>query len=305
MKPKIRKVCLFVTAGMLFGIGGGWWWLDASGVAAVEAAKERCRAAGLPMSFKNIRQPPVPDDDKAEALLNKMNSLGLFDTENNLESFFVLRSMESEGMPGHTSDSVKFWKIWFYRFQELHPYYILNEVTASELDAHLKSSQIIAFTDLIYAATAKMRADDPGPGLGVDDPLCLSFYCIQILEWKARLAASRGQRDEANQAIWTMVRLAEFYGSQSRCLSWREEASVWREVITALERLASAGCLTPEWSKKFSGEFTLQVLDRSFLLDIDIAWLAGAEHFENILSGKVNVSDYLASSPDPRLSSYE
>ncbi len=72
----LKKRLLLVLACALPLVAGGWlWWLDASGKAAVAAAKERIRAAGLPLTIDEIRPPHVPDADNAALIMEKFRPL--------------------------------------------------------------------------------------------------------------------------------------------------------------------------------------------------------------------------------------
>ena len=268
MKPKTRIVLWFVSAGLLLGICGGIWWLDASGKAAVAAAKERYRAAGLPMTIEEILPPTMPDAENAAPLLAKIETL-----------FDAFPEIGSPGLSYH---------YWLEEFREKHSSYPLNATALRELGDALEIPQVREVLALLdEAATkggldARSKPDEIWRLLPDEESL---NNCVLLLYFQVQLECSRNQAEAASAHLWTLTRLAELVAKHPLERSQWFRHRVWEEATDILQKMAATGNLPQRWNNKFAAQLDSLELAKDFARALDECRIRlGVYSFERLLN---------------------
>ena len=271
MSLKKRLVLCLAYALLLLLVAGGLWWPDASGKAAVVAAKERIRAAGLPLTIGEIRPPHVPDEDNAALVIERIKRL--------LDTFPALKRLqnsEDDFIKAHATA------------------YRLNATGTHELAEMLDTQPVSDLLALIYAAAAKKGYDarldyNKGPAIIVSNLGDLQRWA-KLLRLHARLAVSRGQMEEVCIDIQSLTKLADFLADEPILISQLTRWAIWGMVPGELEQLASSGTLLVGWNQIFADRLESLNLAESHARGLDgERVLFGSNAFEQFMATHGNV----------------
>jgi hypothetical protein len=238
MKPRLKKVfkilgLIALTFVLLLAVLYVGW--DISSRRTLAAAKERIRAAGLPVTVDDIRPPPVPDADNAAPVLAKLTPLlkPLVNSPDGTDLFMSLTE-----------------------FDTAHPDYRLDAAGTRELTTLLDAAPVREVFALIDEAARKKGHDaklslERGP-FSMFPRVSDWKPIVQLLGWRARLEASRSQSGEACRAVSEIIILAEFHADEPMLIAQLVRFQSWKQAAAELEKLASIGVVTPEWNRKLA-----------------------------------------------------
>ncbi len=278
-----RLVLCLVFAGLMLAVPVVLWWLDAAGKAAVAAAQERVRAAGLPLTIDEIRPPRVPDEDNAALVIEKIGPL--------------LNALPE-------IDHKKF-SDWLNDFKQAHSdgygygdtWYQLDATAIHDLATVLETQPAQEVMDLIHEAITKKGYNARYPyGVEPTPPVPNLESMVQatrLLLWHSRLAASRGRTDEACADVWFMMVLAEFLADEPMVISQLTRDGFLRLALGELELLAADGALSPAWNLKFADRLATLNVTAGLVRSMDEERVRGAWFFSRISSGETPLHDFL------------
>ena len=230
------------------------WRLDVGGVAELAAARERVRAAGLPMTVAEIQPPFVPDADNARPLILRFSS----NTSRLVQKFISPNSK-------------------------------LSQTELDQLAAEFDTAPIRAELSLIRAAAAKPGySDTPMPSgpasvrvsSDVSSPL---MAASRLLGAHARLAVSRGEPKDAYDDVQDLLQLADFMAKEPTLLKQLVRSAIASMAIDRIQELVAAGNLPPEWNQNFSERLAGMNLAKGLALGLDGERMTSV--FEGLLSG--------------------
>jgi hypothetical protein len=271
MSLKKRLILCFACALPLL-VAGGLLWLDAAGKQAVADAQARIRAAGLPLTIDEIRPPRVPDADNAALVIGKLKPL--------------LDTLDF----GSLSELVQ--------MEKSFPIYRLDADDTKFFAEKLENQPVRQVIALVREAAGKKgynvkveyeQGRDERQALTADTLLFTSF----LLSWHARLAASRGQDDEACDDVWSMIVLAEFY-EESPTVYSQTSFGFLGSALKVMEKLVAAGAVSVEWNQRFAARLANLDRTRAMARIVDEERIVYGEYAcGQILEGKMTVDKLL------------
>lgn len=241
---------------------------------ALDAAKARCRAAGLPMTVAEIRPAPILDTDNAALLFEKIGTL--------MKTEAFAGTEAKPGVMGQLGD-----------FRQNHPGQILDDAAINELTGLVERSDVKDILLLAREAAARRGCDahlDYSKGVEMLFPnVGPQLDSLKLLAARARVAAGRHETEAACADLWAMFRLAEFPAREPTLIA--QLTRIAGEAITsqALERTAAAGGLSPEWAEKFGTHLRSLELTSDFVRSLDGERVAfGSSVFEKFIAGDLD-----------------
>ena len=259
---KRALIAFGVLALLLAVLYVGW---DISSRRTLAAAKERLRAAGLPLTADDIQPPPVPDADNAALVMARLDAL-------------------IEALPPVNGSNFKQWSA---DFTSRHLMYHLDETAAKELALQFDSPHMQAVLALIREAVGKAGYDAKGDYFTPATAARRLGEAGHLLSWDVRLSARLRDTETACQGIWDALTLAEHLSNEAGMLARQTRFAIWSGVIREIEQLAAQDGIPPVWAKKFA--------DRLAALDHNWGWaraidgdriLLGQWSFEVLLTAK-------------------
>jgi hypothetical protein len=239
MKLKKRALLCFAWSAPLLLLAGWFWWLDASGVAKLAAAKERVRAAGLPTHIEELEPPCVSEADNAAPLIARF-------------------SMPSSVLVVNASN-------------------FSSKSTPAELDklaSELDSAPLRAALTLIREIAAKPGYDarvkhEPGRIPRIPDDASLVLQGGRLLSAHTRLAIGRGQTEEAYADVEDLLRLGDLFANKPILLTQLIRQAIRSMAIENLQLAANAGGISPNWNRKFSERLAAMDTAKELALSLD------------------------------------
>jgi hypothetical protein len=250
----------------------------------LEAAKERVRLSGLPMSIDELRPGAVADSDNAAHLILE---LGERMSDDAYRKNVVGPSFED--------------RIQTFRTSPASPQ--LNPKEADELAALLADPVIARMLKLASQAAARPGYNaqlnyEKGAAL-IIPTLAPLRHAIVLLSLRARLEASRGRHEETCADIWAMFTIAAFVANEPTLISSLTRIACTSIALESLESAVAEGAVNATWSLRFLDRIATLEYRQAFARALDGERLTmGGDFFDKTISGKTNLEATLAAATD-------
>ncbi|MES2696583.1 MAG: hypothetical protein V4773_24150 [Verrucomicrobiota bacterium] len=248
-------------------------------IRALNLAKARIAAAGLPTKISDFAKPPVAEAENAAPLIAEIKKITEGKDYDGTEPDTGVRSLLAN-------------------FKESHAPYKLDDAGIRDLTAILSRPSAREILTLIREA-ADRPAFDARLDLSLGPKLILEHLApmragVDILRAHIRLASSTGSIDEAFTDLWRLLNLSDFMASEASMMSHLISSSFLHAVIEELAHAVANRAFSERWARRFANRIKGIKLQLRLITTLDVERVGfGAIIFEDMLSGKIDAGEAL------------